>query len=163
MWKSILPVLLLKRALCIFTAHKRSLVQANIFIGPCLSIGRYLYDVTFCPMFLRRVSVQGGPCSGRSLSRGSLSRERVSVQGGLCQGHPRTENPSTQCGEERAVRILLECFLVYDEVTLGLTYMRLVGDLRFVHGSDQLHGVLWMNVVWETENCQHSIFFKNII
>ena len=71
-----------------------------------------------------------------------------SVWGSLSRKAPEQRTPTpTPYGEEWAVRILLECFLVYDEVTLGLTYMRLVGDLRFVHRSDQLHGVLWMNVV----------------
>ena len=93
------------------------------------------------------------------MSRGSLSGG--SLSGGLCQGeHPNRELPPPPYGGEWVVRILLECFLVYDEVTLGSTYMRLVPDLRFVHRSDQLHGVLWMNVVWKTKNCQHSIFFK---
>ena len=42
---------------------------------------------------------------GRGLFRGSLSREGVSVQGGGSLSPP--------YGNERAVRILLECILVY--------------------------------------------------
>ena len=55
------------------------------------------------------VSVQGGLCSGGSLSRGSLPGEslsRGSLPGESLSGrHP-------MCGKERAVRILLECILV---------------------------------------------------
>ena len=187
---AILLVLMLKRALCIFTARKRSLGQANIITGLYLSVGGSLYDVTLCPMFL------GGSLSGGSLSRGSLSRgvfvqrfsvqREVSVQGVYVHGvslwgvsawgfsvkkNTRTENPSGQYGEEWALRILLECFFVYDDVTLELTYMRLVGDMRFVHRSDQLHGVLWMHFVWETkkvskifrEGKKTAIFLANVV
>ena len=65
----------------LFTAHKWSLGQGNIFTCVCLSTGL-------------GVSVQGGLCPGRvSVQGGSLSRT-VSVQGGsvqldLCQGNPR--------------------------------------------------------------------------
>ena len=57
----------------------------------------------------RGVSVQGGGlCLGGSLSRG------VSVQGGwgLCQGDP-LPRQRPPYGNERAVRILLECILVH--------------------------------------------------
>ena len=59
----------------------------------CLCLGRW-------------VSVQGGGfCPGRSLSRGSLSRGSLS-SGELCH----RDRPY---GNERAIRIQLECILVY--------------------------------------------------
>ena len=68
----------------------------------------------------RGVSVQGGLCPGVSVQGvsvqgvsdwvGSLSGGEVSVQGVLCQGDPRTGAPY---GNARAVRILLECILVF--------------------------------------------------
>ena len=65
----------------------------------------------------RGVSVQGALCPGRSLSRGNLC-PGVSVQGeslsrrgvSLSKGVSFTEIPPY--GNERAVRILLECILV---------------------------------------------------
>ena len=109
---------------CTFTAHKRSLGQGNIFTGMCQSFcpRGSLYDVTSClgawshvpsvgevsvpgPMFLFGglcvgVSVQGGFCSAGSMS-GSLS-----------------ETPPPQYGEEWAVHILLECFLVLHGISI---------------------------------------------
>ena len=46
-----------------------------------------------------------------SLSRGGLCLGEVSVQGGLCPGRYLSGRPPPY-SEERAVRILLECFLV---------------------------------------------------
>ena len=75
------------------------------------------------PMFLLGVSVQGGLLQGslsgvsvRSLCRGGVSVKRISVQrdlcpGGLCPGGPLDRD--LLYGEERAVHILLECFLVH--------------------------------------------------
>ena len=117
------------------TACKRSLGQGTVFTHVCLFTGG------LCMMSLPvwsdvppgkgvlcvwshlplGVSVQGGLCPG-SLSgglcpRGSLSRWGPLSRGGSlskgslsgrCQGYPRTETPF---GEERAVRILLECCL----------------------------------------------------
>ena len=63
-----------------------------------------------CPMFLLGGSVWGVG----SLSMGvSFQGEGGSLGGGLCQGTP-------SYGEERAVRILLECFPVVNIFTLVL-------------------------------------------
>ena len=79
------------------------------FFQRCLSVRRG--GLGLCPGgSLFRVSLSKGSLSRGisvrgSLSRGSLSRG-VFVQGCLCQGDP-------PCGNERAVRILLECILVF--------------------------------------------------
>ena len=57
------------------------------------------------PMFLRGDLCPGGISVWGVSVRGGLSPGRVSVQGGLCREIP----PES---ERRAVRILLECFLV---------------------------------------------------
>ena len=96
-------------------------VQGGFCPGGSLSRGGSLCGA----LCLRGVSVQGGLCPGGSLSRGvsvqgSLSRGSlsggslfrgvsacwVSVHGGLCHG-------DTLYGNGRAVRILLECILVF--------------------------------------------------
>ena len=76
---------------------------------------QYQGDLSSGGLSPRGASVQGGLCPGGSLYRGvsvqGISVQGVSVQEGLCHGDPlRTEIPSY--GEERAVRFLLECFLV---------------------------------------------------
>ena len=95
----------------VITPCKRSLGQGNVFTGVCLSTGEGpLYDVTSCltPMFLL-----GGLCPWSHVpSRGFLSRaglcpaRGVYVQSGLYKETPPLES------EKRAVRILLECFLI---------------------------------------------------
>ena len=71
------------------------------------------------PMFIpggslyRGVSVQGGLCPGGSLSRG-VSVQGVSIRGSLCRGGLPDRPPRDPLyGLEGAVRILLECFLVF--------------------------------------------------
>ena len=129
------------------TSRKGSFGQGNIFTDVCLSTGgRCLYDVTSClvawchvssrrgvsvpgPIFLLaggRICVQGGLCTGRvsvrgmgsgSLSggRGLCSGRSLSSEGGLCTGGSLSGRPPYD--EEWAVRILLECFLVLEEIT----------------------------------------------
>ena len=80
-----------------FLPPATKLRQGNIFTGICQ---------TFCSQ--GGVSVQEGLCPGRSLSGGSLSRG--SLSGGFLSGRPPTETPLY--GNERMVRILLECILV---------------------------------------------------
>ena len=122
---------------CIFTASKRSLGQGNIFRRVCHSVPGGLCVMSLLvwlpgPMFLLRSlclggglslcrgSQSGGLCPGEPLSRG------VSLQSGLCLGGlcPGGLCPGNLCtgdsvqgvyvgdGGGRAVRILLECFLV---------------------------------------------------
>ena len=55
----------------------------------------------------KRVSVQGGLCPGV----GGLCPGGSSVKGGLCQGDPPDRDPPY--GNVHAVRILLECILVF--------------------------------------------------
>ena len=80
--------------LWIITAHKRSLGEGNVFNRICHSVeggAGGLYDVT-------------SSVSGPTFLPGVL------CPGGLCQADPRIEAP--QYGDERAVCILLKCFLV---------------------------------------------------
>ena len=78
----------------IFTAHKRSLGQGNVFTGVCLSTG----GVSWITGHMTGGSVQRGLCPGGSLSRRAL------CLGGSLSGRPH--------GNKRVVRILLECILV---------------------------------------------------
>ena len=58
------------------------------------------------------VSIPGGLCpGGRSMSGQSLSR-MISVQGGLCPGGGVSVMENPPSGNEREVRILMECILV---------------------------------------------------
>ena len=96
-------------------------IEGLLFKG-CLSRG-------LCPVtsLSRGVSVQGilylgglclgGVCPGESLSRGlgSLSRGLGSLSRGSMLGRPRWTEPSPLYGNERAVRILLECILLYQQ------------------------------------------------
>ena len=112
------------------TARKRSL--RRLCFHRCLSVQR--------EGGVSVVSVQGGLCPGRSLSGvfflggglcpgGSLSRQGVSVHGDLCPGRGVSAQgglcsggglcpggvsvrETPKYGNERAVRILLECILV---------------------------------------------------
>ena len=90
--------------------------EGYIFTGVCLFTegGFGLCPGGFHPA---GVSVKGGSLSGGSLSRvrGSLSG-RVSVQGGLCQADPLDKE--LLYGNERALRILLECILVNKKIHL---------------------------------------------
>ena len=123
----------------LITARKRSLGQGNVFAGDCLSTGGSLFDVTSCladwsnvpfggSLSLVQCSFWGGGGSvqGRFLSRGFLSgglcprggglcpgdgvSVRGSLSGGSVQGDPPDRDPPYS--DERAVCILLECFLV---------------------------------------------------
>ena len=82
----------------------------SVYLGVCLSTGVSVsvwgsLSGGLCP---------GGLCPGSSLSRGSLSRGGlylgVSVQGGFLSRGSLSGKPPY--GNERAVRILLECILV---------------------------------------------------
>ena len=66
-----------------------------------LSTGGSLYDVTSC------LAAGEVLCPGRVSVRGWVCVQGVCVQGGLCQEHP------TLYDKEQAVRILLECILVW--------------------------------------------------
>ena len=108
----------------ITTAHKRSLEQGNVFTGVCLSTGG-LCDVTSCLAAWSHIP------SGGSLSRGVCVRGSLS-RGGLCQGDQRglsrgasVREPPPLHGDERAVRILLECFLCLKSNNLPLHIWRL--------------------------------------
>ena len=85
-----------------------------------------MYDVTFCLAAWSHVSSgkggsyawshvpsRWGLCQGGSLSMGSLSRGKGSLSRGSLSGTPPGQRPTY--GEEPAVRILLECFLVLVE------------------------------------------------
>ena len=84
---------------------------------------------------VRGVPVQGGPCSGGSVSGGGgsvlgVSVRRISVQGGLCHG-------DSPYGNERAVRIPLECILVqllFPFLNVNFTFA--LGYCARVHGTD---------------------------
>ena len=79
----------------------------------------------------RGVSVQGISVQGVSVQ--GISVQGVSVQEGLCHGDPlRTEIPSY--GEERAVRFLLECFLV-----IALLFIQLNGSDWRNNGQETKH------------------------
>ena len=129
------------------------ILKGNVFTSVCQSFcsrGRRSLSGGLClrrSLSVQGVSVQGGylsrgfsvqgvsvqgSLSGGSLSWGSLSRG-ISVQGSLCpgysmsvqgvsvcQGDPQTETPYD---EERAVRILLECILVYTRVKVIFSLM----------------------------------------
>ena len=106
--------------------------EGYVFTGVCLSMGGsggvpVSVHGGFCPGM-------GGLCpGGGGLSRGwgvcigggeSLSRGwGVSVQGGLCPGWGSLSRgslswrPPSPYGNERAVRILLECILVWTAIT----------------------------------------------
>ena len=107
-------------------------VQGSLCPGESLSNGGLCPGVSVWGSLFRGVSVQGVLCPGglfpgASLSRGSLSSgslsRGVSVQEGLCPGRSlswgisvqgvsvRKTSPQTG-GNERVVRILLECILV---------------------------------------------------
>ena len=120
-------------SIAIFTARKRSLGQGNVFTPVCHSAhgggGGGLCMISLlvrlpCPMFLG-----GGLCLWSHVpSRGSLSLVRCSFWGGgslslfSCsfQGVSVTQTPLDRdppdspllYGNERALRILLECILV---------------------------------------------------
>ena len=137
----------------IFTARKRSLGQGNIFTGVCLSRGGLcmmsLPVWLSGPIFLlwglqgvsvsSEVSVQEGSLSRRSLSR------RVSVQGGLCPGGSPWQNPAPRqrlplSGEERSVRILLECFLVTEYIYDNLNFRKFCWSWTMPHCFSLLNG-----------------------
>ena len=111
----------------IITAWKRGLGQANAFTGVCLSTRGVSVWCHFLSGCLVPYSFQGSlclvPCSfqgvyvqgvcvqmGVSVQKGDFCPGWVSVQWGLCPGRPPRQRPPH--GEERAVHILLECFLV---------------------------------------------------
>ena len=81
----------------------------------CLGGGVFVQGVSVWGSLSRGTSVQGGFSPEWSLSGGSLSRESLSrgfsVQGMSVQGDS-VKGVSVGDGEEMAVRILLECFLV---------------------------------------------------
>ena len=88
---------------------------SNLFSGG--PQGGSLYDVTSYLAACSHVPSGGGLCLGEVLSKGSLSR------GGLCQG------------EERVLRILLECFLVKYILTRHVFEMRGVVCKSGIHGN----------------------------
>ena len=63
------------------------------------------------PMFLPRGFPPGGLCPGGQSRTETPHGQRGSVQGGSLSGRPMDRN--LPYSEERAVRILLECFLVF--------------------------------------------------
>ena len=108
-----------------------------MFLHLCVILfteGRSLY---------RGVSAWGDLCPGRSLSRGSLSwgvsvqggslSRRVHVQGGLCLEGGLCQAPY---GNERAVRILLECIFVSTTfVPLFICFISSPNRLKLIYRS----------------------------
>ena len=86
----------------------------------------------------RGVSVQGALCSGGSLFRG-LSVQGVLTRGslsrGLCQGDP-------PYGNMRAVRILLECILVFKLILCAKTMTFQLNSISFFFA---VHGAMFTN------------------
>ena len=130
-WTEIIALITDKYVWILITARKRSLGQGNIFTGVFQSFCSHGGGISVWCLFLSDCLVlcsfwEGGlamvPCSfqGGSPSRGSLSRWGLCPWGlcpwGLCLGVLLSRRPPRQrplYGEERVVRILLECILVY--------------------------------------------------
>ena len=98
----------------IFTAHKRSLGQGNVFTDVCLSTGGRGSASRGSASVGEGVCIQGG--RGSASKRGDVCIQRGWARGGgLHQGVGQTPLPQHGLRDtvnKRTVRILLECILV---------------------------------------------------
>ena len=108
----------------VFTA--RSLGQGNVFARICHSVHEGGGSLSRGRGLPTRDSLSGGSLSGGSLSRGSLSGGSLSrslCPGGLIPGGSLSGGQRPPYGKEQAVRIPLECILVFLNVSKCVVFV----------------------------------------